>query len=128
MMGEQVDGAVGEVGHDRLDLATREHTVPIGRGGHRQHVEPPSRLGAAGGVAAGSPGVVPQPGGHGGGAVVAPHLGTIVLAHGRQELGIEPIGQRERLAQDRPVDGQVELVDRIGQLLEGAADLPGHDR
>jgi hypothetical protein len=71
---------------------------------------------------------MPQPGGHGGGAVVAPQLGGVVLTDGGQQLGIEPIRQRERFDQHHPVDGQVELIDRFGKRLEGAADLPEHER
>jgi hypothetical protein len=68
--------------------------------------------------------VVAEPGGHGGGAVVAPQLGGVVFAHGGEQLGIEPIGQRERFGQHRIVDGQVEVVDRVSEVLEETADLP----
>jgi hypothetical protein len=50
-----------------------------------------------------------------------------VFAHGGEQLGIEPIRQRERLGQYPAVDGQVEVVDRLGETFEDAADLPGHD-
>jgi hypothetical protein len=79
-------------------------------------------------LAAGLAGVVAHPGGHGGGAVVAPHLGGVVVADGGDEFGIEPVGQRERFGEHKTVDGQVEVVDRIGEGFEDAADLPGHDR
>jgi hypothetical protein len=41
--------------------------------------------------------VVAEPGGHGGGTVVAPQLGGVVLAHRGQQLGIESIRQDERV-------------------------------
>ena len=36
VVSEQVDGAVLEVGHDGLDLATRQRTIPVGGGGDGQ--------------------------------------------------------------------------------------------
>jgi hypothetical protein len=122
--GEQADGAVLEVGQDRLDLPTGQPTVPIGGGGHRQFPEPPGGLGTAGRVAAGTLGVVAEPGGHGGGPVVAPQLGGVVRTDGSQQLGIESICQRECLDQHGPGAGRVEAVDRPSEGFEGAADLP----
>jgi hypothetical protein len=72
--------------------------------------------------------VVAQPGGHGGGAVVAPQLGGVVLTHGGQQLGIESICQRERFGQHGAVDRQIQVVDRPCETFEGASDLPGHGR
>jgi hypothetical protein len=128
VVGEQAGGAVREVGHDGLDLPARQHTVAVGGGGDRQLPEPAGGLGAAGGVASGASGVVAQPGGHGGGAVVTPQFGGVVVADGGEQLGIEPIRQREPFAQHGAVDGQVEAVDRLGETLKSAADLPGHDQ
>jgi hypothetical protein len=50
-----------------------------------------------------------------------------MLAHRRQQLGIEPISQRERFGQHPAVDRQIQVVDRLSQTLQDAADLPGHD-
>ena len=96
VVGEQADSAVLEVDDDRLDLPTRQHTVAVGGGGDGELTKPAGGSGAAGGLAAGLAGVVAQPRGHGGGAVVAPDLGGVVVADGGEKLGIEPIGQRER--------------------------------
>jgi hypothetical protein len=65
--------------------------------------------------------------GHGGGAVVAPQLGGVVLTHDGQQLGIELIDQREGLGQNRIVDGQIKPFDGAGEIFEDAADLPRHD-
>jgi hypothetical protein len=105
VVGEQAGGAVLEVGHDGLDLATGQDPVAVGGGGDGELAEPAGGLGAAGGVAAGPAGVVAQPGGHGGGTVGAPQLGGVVFADGGQQFGIEPIRQGERFGQHGAVDG-----------------------
>jgi hypothetical protein len=129
VFGEQAHGAVLEVGDDGLDLPTREHPRrgrrPRSRGAHTQAA---GGSGAAGGLAARLAGVVAQPRGHGGGAVVAPHLGSVVFADRGEKLGIEPIRQRECFGEHNAIGWQVEVVDRSGEGFEDAADLPGHGR
>ena len=93
VLGEQSRGAVLEVGDDRLDLTTGQHTVTVGHGGDREGAQPPASHGMASGIAAGTPRVVAEPGAHGRGTVVAPHLGGVVFTDSSEQLGIEPIKQ-----------------------------------
>ena len=82
-------------------------------------LQSPGGLGTVGGVASGPSGVVSEPGGNGGGAVVVPELGGVVLAHDGQQLGVEPIRQHERFGQHATVDGQFEVVDRLSETPRG---------
>jgi hypothetical protein len=58
----------------------------------------------------------------------SPQFRGVVLTHGGQQLGIEPIYQRERLGQHPAVDGEFELIYHPCETLDDAADLPGHDQ
>src|SRR5919106_1572576 len=126
VLGEQAGGAVAQVGDDGLHLPPRQGPGAVGGGHDGQLAEPAGGLGAQGGVAAGALGPAPQPGGHGGGAVVAPHLGPIVLTDGGNEFGVEPVCEPERLGQYIVVDGQVETIDGVSQRLNDGDDLGGH--
>ena len=80
----------------------------------------------ASGIAAGTPRVVAEPGAHGRGTVVAPHLGGVVFTDSSEQLGIEPIKQRECFRKYNAVDGQVQSIDRICERFEDCADLLSH--
>ena len=58
--------------------------------------------------------VVAQSRGHGRGAIAAPQLRHVVFTNGGDELGMEPIRQRERVGEHDVVDRQVESVNRLG--------------
>jgi hypothetical protein len=121
---EQGDCAVLEVGDDRLDVATGQHTVAVGGSGDGELTKTAGGPGAGGGVTPRLAGAVPQPRGHGGSAVVAPELCGVVLTRDGKQFGIQPIEQGERLGQDHVVDGQFELVNRLGERFEDGVDLP----
>jgi hypothetical protein len=56
---EELDGAIGHVGHDGLELATRQGAVERRCRGHRQRSQAPGQAQRPGGIATGQAGVIP---------------------------------------------------------------------
>ena len=107
VLGEQLGGLVRHVGHDGPHRPGRQRAVQRSGGGHGQTTQAPGAAQHPGGLASGHGGVVPQPGGHGGGGIEIPQLQCIELAVGHAQLGAEAISRPLAGHQLVPVEAQL---------------------
>jgi hypothetical protein len=81
----------------------------------------------------GQAGLVGEPGGHGGGAVEFPPPGAVMGGDSAADAGVEPVTQGENSHHGVAVDGDVQPLDCLPQLLEHTPDrtpvrIPGSSR
>ena len=124
MLGEQLGGLVRHVGHDGPHRPGRQRAVERSGGGDGQTTQAPGAAQYPAGLASGHGGVVPQPGGHGGGGIDVPQLKGIELAVGHAQLGAEAISRPLAGHQLVPVEAQLEAVDRLIEGLQRHSHHP----